>query len=106
MCVFVWHPEPCCIITSFIYNNVYSIDLLYAFSAHGQDFVCTKVASEFLITPNLSSNQLKSLVILLLTIMTAAVNITGVGLQIYPYLRIMQTLNSSLAFLISGLCGL
>ena len=96
MCVFVWHPEPC-ILTFLKYNNVSSIDLLYAFCAHGQNFVCTKVASKFLITPNLFSNQLGYLVILLLKIMTAAVNITGIGLQIYLGLWIMRTLKSSFA---------
>ena len=95
--MFVWHPEPFSIVTFLKYNNVSSIDLLYALCAHGQDFVCTKVASKFLITPYLFSNQLGSLVILLLKIMTAAVNITGIGLQIYLDLRIMRTLKSSLA---------
>ena len=95
--MFVWHPEPCRIFTFLKYNNVSSIDLLYAFCAHGQDFVCTKVASKFLNTSHLFSNQLGFLVILLLKIMTAAVNITGIGLQIHLDLRILWTLKSSLA---------
>ena len=105
MCVFVWHPEPC-ILTFLKYNNVSSINLLYAFCAHRQNFVCTKVASKFLITPNLFSNQLGYLVILLLKIMTAAVNITGIGLQIYLDLRIMRTLKSSLALVFAEMNSL
>ena len=63
MCVFVWHPKPCFILTFLKFNNISSIDLLYAFCAHGQDFVCTKVASKFLVSPNLYSYKLGSLVI-------------------------------------------
>ena len=95
MCVFVWHPEPFCILTFLKCNIVSSINLCHAVCAHRQNFVCTKVASKFLTTPNLFSNQLGYLVILLLKIMTAAVNITGIGLQIYLGLRIMRTLKSS-----------
>ena len=93
--MFVWHPEPC-ILTFLKYNNVSSINLLYTFCTHGQNFVFTKVASKFLITPNLFSNQLgyQYLVILLLKIMIAAVNITGIGLQIYLDLQIMWNLKS------------
>ena len=93
--MFVWHPEPC-ILTFLKFNNVSSINLLYTFCTHGQNFVFTKVASKFLITPNLFSNQLgyQYLVILLLKIMIAAVNITGIGLQIYLDLQIMWRLKS------------
>ena len=95
--MFVWHPEPFCILTFLKCNIVSSINLLHAFCAHRQNFVCTKVASKFLITPNLFSNQLGYLVILLLKIMTAAVNIMGIGLQMYLGLRIMWTLKSFFA---------
>ena len=95
--MFVWHPEPFCILTFLKCNIVSSINLLHAFCAHRQNFVCTKVASIFLLTPNFFSNQLGYLVILLLKIMTAAVNITGIGLQFYLGLRIMRTLKSSFA---------
>ena len=41
VCVFVWHPEPCFILTVLKYNNIASINLLYAFYAYRQNFVCT-----------------------------------------------------------------
>jgi len=98
MCVFVWHPEPCCIYLTYSCKIKTISRLIFLCLLHSQtEFVCTKVVCKFLITPYQFYNQLGFLVNLLFKVMAAAVNVTSIGFQFFLDLRILWTLKSFLA---------
>ena len=98
MCVFVWHPEPCCIYLTYSCKIITISRLIFLCLLHSRtEFVCTKVVCKVLIKPYQFSNQLGFLVNLLLKVMTAAVNVTSIGFQFFLDLRILWTLKSFLA---------